>query len=424
MDKDIAIKVENLGKKFTQSLTRSMAYGSIDLSKNFLGLKAKSEVLRKGEFWALEDVNFELKKGESLGIIGSNGSGKSTLLRMLTGIFPPDKGTISTRGRVGALIAVGAGFHPHMTGRENVYLNGTLLGMSRKEISEKFDEIIDFAEVGGFIDAPVATYSSGMRVRLGFAIAVKIRPDILLVDEVLSVGDQSFRFKARKEMDKLLSSGVTLIFISHNLHEVIGITDRAIWLDKGKVVADGPSVDVCSEYLKSSLPDFLIDADFDFVDKSINKLLAKNTKVTNGKFELADRLFEYDADKSDTSKVTIEFDMEAQDNFSEQAYFAAQLTSITEDNVGYRAFAGRIDLKKGELKPMKFVLDVAGLHIGKYMLRFEVGTEGGPMLIGIKNLAYIDIINPFQAADSNPARSRMLSANRGAVILPVELETK
>ncbi|MBE9531297.1 MAG: ABC transporter ATP-binding protein, partial [Proteobacteria bacterium] len=192
---EVVISIKNLSKKFCTHLKRSMAYGIIDLSKNLVGIKPNTEELRRDEFWALDNMNFELKRGEVLGLIGLNGCGKTTLLRLLTGIFPPDKGEITIKGRVGALIAVGAGFHPHMTGRENIYLNGTILGMSAKELDACFDDIIEFAEIGDFIEAPVSTYSSGMRVRLGFAIAIHINPDILLIDEVLAVGDLNFSIK-------------------------------------------------------------------------------------------------------------------------------------------------------------------------------------------------------------------------------------
>ena len=252
MDNNLALKVEGLHKKFCKHLRRSMYYGTVDIFRNMIGFPAQTSDIRKHEFWALEDINFELERSSSLGIIGTNGSGKTTLLRILTGIFPPDRGKVMLRGKIGSLIAVGAGFHPHMTGRENIFLNGTILGMSKQEISEKFDEIVDFAEIEGFLDAPVSTYSSGMKVRLGFSIAVKIRPEILLVDEVLSVGDQKFRRKARKEMDKLLGSGVTIIFVSHNMHEVLGITQEAMWLEGGKIRSYGNTTDVVTEYLAYS----------------------------------------------------------------------------------------------------------------------------------------------------------------------------
>jgi len=245
---EAVISVKHVSKKFCRNLKRSMAYGIVDLSKNLLGIKPDTSTLRQTEFWALDDVNFELRKGETLGIIGVNGSGKTTLLRLLTGIFPPDKGEIMVKGRVGALVAVGAGFHPHMTGRENIYLNGTILGMTRKEIQERFENIVEFSEIGEFLDAPVSTYSSGMRVRLGFSIALHCVPDILLVDEILSVGDLSFRNKSLRRMQEFRKKARAIIFVSHNLDQVQVLCSRVVILDKGKIVFDGETHEGCARY--------------------------------------------------------------------------------------------------------------------------------------------------------------------------------
>ncbi|MEW6068852.1 MAG: ABC transporter ATP-binding protein [Nitrospirota bacterium] len=245
---EVVIKAEGLSKKFCRNLKRSIFYGAIDVLRNMCNIPYDLGRLRSDEFWALSDVSFELKKGEVLGIIGLNGSGKSTLLRLLSGIFPPDKGKITVRGRVGSLIAVGAGFHPHMTGRENIFLNGTILGMTKQEITKKFDSIVEFAEIGEFLHAPVSTYSSGMRVRLGFAIAVHCEPDILLIDEVLSVGDLSFRNKSLRYMANLREKARGIIFISHNLEQVRVLCDRVIILDKGKIIYNGTTHEGCVHY--------------------------------------------------------------------------------------------------------------------------------------------------------------------------------
>lgn len=193
----------------------------------------------EGTFWALKDVSFTVRRGETLGIIGRNGAGKSTMLKLLSGISKPTRGALSVCGKLAALIEVGAGFHPDLTGRENVYLNGTILGLKRQEIRAVFDDIIEFAEIGPFIDTPVKRYSSGMYVRLGFAIAVHINPDILLVDEVLSVGDMAFQQKCMERIHELKQQGKTLIFISHNMSAVQRICDRALLLDQGQVVKAG-----------------------------------------------------------------------------------------------------------------------------------------------------------------------------------------
>lgn len=239
MENDTVLKVENLSKKFCRTLKRSLFYGTVDITRSMFGIGYDTGTLRKAEFWALDDVSFDLKKGETLGIIGVNGSGKSTLLRLITGIFPPDKGCISYKGRIGALIAVGAGFHPHMTGKENIYLNGTILGMTKKEIDSKLDEIVEFADIGDFLEAPVSTYSSGMTVRLGFSIAVHCEPDILLVDEVLAVGDLGFRNKSMRKMNEFRKKAKALIFVSHHLEQIKVLCDRVIVMGEGKILFDG-----------------------------------------------------------------------------------------------------------------------------------------------------------------------------------------
>jgi len=229
------IKVEGLHKKFCINQRKSMIYGGHDIFRNMIGLPQKRDILRDKEIWALKDINFEVNKGETLGIIGVNGAGKSTMLRVLTGIYPPDAGKISVKGPIGALIAAGAGFHPDMTGRENIYLNGTIVGLKKKEIDGKLDEIIEFAEIGEFIDTPVRFYSSGMYVRLGFAIAANIRPKILLIDEILSVGDLTFQNKCFRKLKEMRDSVDAVIFVSHNLDSIRNVCSDIILLDAGEI---------------------------------------------------------------------------------------------------------------------------------------------------------------------------------------------
>ena len=240
MDKETVIKVEHLSKKYCKSLKRSMFYGAMDIGRNMLGMSSKSSRLRKDEFWALNDISFEVKKGETLGIIGPNGSGKTTLLKLLNGIFWPDKGKITIKGKTGALIELGAGFHPLLTGRENVYINAAILGMIKNEVDEKFDEIVEFADIGDFIDTPVKFYSSGMFVRLGFAVAVHCDPDILLVDEVLAVGDSVFRNKCYQKMNEVKGKkNVAVIYVSHDLLTMGKFCDRGIFITKGTIKSQG-----------------------------------------------------------------------------------------------------------------------------------------------------------------------------------------
>ncbi len=239
MNNEIAIKVENVSKKYCKSLRRSMLYGIKDITKNAFGMSSHSHLLRKGEFWAVDDVSFEVKKGETLGIIGPNGAGKTTLLKLLNGIFWPDKGKITVKGKVGALIQIGAGFHPLLTGRENVYLDAAILGMTKKEVDRKMNSIVEFAAIGDFLDAPVKYYSSGMFVRLGFAVAIHCEPEILLIDEVLAVGDLSFQNKCFRYLADLRKRAKGVVFVGHNLGQVRNICSKVMILSHGKPVYFG-----------------------------------------------------------------------------------------------------------------------------------------------------------------------------------------
>jgi lipopolysaccharide transport system ATP-binding protein len=213
-----------------------MLYGISDVACDLVGLSTRPDRLRREEFWAVDDVTLDLAPGDTLGIVGPNGSGKSTLLKMLNGIIYPDRGRIAVRGRVGALIEVGAGFHPMLTGRENIYVNGAILGLTRAEIRRQFDSIVDFAEIGDFLDVPVKHYSSGMYVRLGFAVAAHCRPAVLLVDEVLSVGDISFQRKCFRHFEEnILNRGVTLILVSHSIYTIARMCAKGLLLNKGRV---------------------------------------------------------------------------------------------------------------------------------------------------------------------------------------------
>ncbi len=238
MSGDLLIKAEGVSKKFCSRLKTSMKYGVFDIAKDFVGLPSRSDTLRQNEFWSVDDVSFEVRRGECLGLIGPNGAGKSTLLKMLNGIIMPDKGSVEIQGRVGALIEVGAGFHPLLTGRENIYINGAIMGLRKKEIDQKFDSIVEFAELGDFINTPVSYYSSGMYVRLGFAVAAHLEPDVLLIDEVLAVGDMGFRAKCYTKISELMNS-CAVVFVSHFMPHVAKLCDKVVVLNHGKLVSNG-----------------------------------------------------------------------------------------------------------------------------------------------------------------------------------------
>ena len=237
MNTETIIKVKNATVRFNKA------------TENYNGLKEYVIKMLKGElmfqeFLALKEVNFEVKKGESWGVIGANGSGKSTLLKLICGILKPYKGTVKVYGKIAPLIELGAGFDPQLTARENIYLNGALLGHKKAFMEMHFNEIIEFAELGDFIDVPIKNFSSGMAARLGFAV----KPDILIVDEVLAVGDIAFQEKCRKRMESLLQNGTTLLFVSHSSKQVKELCQNVIWLDKGHVVAQGRAEDIIQKY--------------------------------------------------------------------------------------------------------------------------------------------------------------------------------
>ena len=253
------IYVENLKKKFCKNLRHGIIHAAADITRGILGIKPKLK-LRKSEFYALNNVSMVLKKGESLGLIGSNGSGKTTLLRILAGILKYDYGKISVDGRLTPLIATGAGFHPHLSGRENIYLNASILGMSKKEIDKRLQKIIDFSEINEFIDSPVAAYSSGMLARLGFAIAINTPSDIVLVDEVLAVGDMNFQAKCFRAINDFKEKGGSIILVSHSMYNIRNFCDRAVWLEKGKIKDHGDVNEVTQEFeIYSSSNDYSSD---------------------------------------------------------------------------------------------------------------------------------------------------------------------
>ena len=237
MKSEVIVKVEGVSKKFCRDLKRSLWYGVKDIASEMTGRTVHHEELRKEEFWAVKDVSFELKRGECLGLIGHNGAGKSTLLKILNGLIKPDEGKITLKGRIGALIELGAGFNPILTGRENIYVNGQILGFTRKEIDAKFDDIIEFAEIGDFIDSPVQNYSSGMKVRLGFAVAAQMEPDVLIIDEVLAVGDIGFQVKCFNKINEIIKD-CAVIFVSHSMPNIGRLASRTILMKNGLFSVD------------------------------------------------------------------------------------------------------------------------------------------------------------------------------------------
>ena len=270
---DIAIKVENLSKKYTIGTKASGSLRETIVHKwNSLSNKTNCN---NEEFWALKDISFEVKQGEVLGIIGKNGAGKSTLLKVLSRITEPTSGRFVMNGRVSSLLEVGTGFHPELTGRENIYLNGTILGMTRKEVKQKFDEIVDFSGVEKFIDTPVKHYSSGMYVRLAFAVAAHLEPEILIIDEVLAVGDAEFQKKCLGKMQDVAKEGRTVLFVSHNMGAVNSLCSNCILLNNGNIVINNKTADVILKYYSN-------ENSTAFFEPKIKKIGDKNIELISG----------------------------------------------------------------------------------------------------------------------------------------------
>lgn len=336
LSSNVAIRVDHVSKKYCKSLKRSMLYGVKDIGRNILGMSSYSEKLRKDEFWALNDVSFEVKKGEVLGIIGPNGSGKTTLLKLLNGIFWPDKGKITIKSKVGALIEVGAGFHPLLTGRENVYINAAILGMTKEEVDEKFDSIVQFADISDFLNTPVKFYSSGMFVRLGFAIAVHCEPDILLVDEVLAVGDEGFQNKCFNKIGELRKNGTTTIIVSHNMHVISSFAEKAIFLNNAKAEYFNSVAEGIKKYTK-----LFINRE----DLGVEKICSGNDKI---------KFFDIDINKGefypgDSFSISMKYESLIEyDKVDIDTVILSSNEPISYFQATNKAYSKNIDLQKGK----------------------------------------------------------------------------
>jgi len=365
MSTSIALRMEHVFKKFQ----RGERHDSLRDLIPALARRAMSKVggvpeLEEQEFWALRDINFEIAKGEAVGIIGHNGAGKSTMLKHLSGIMKPTRGNIEVNGRLSALIEVGAGFHQDLTGRENVFLNGVILGMSRAEIRRKFDEIVEFSGLRDFIDTPVKRYSSGMFARLGFAVAVHMEPDILIIDEVLSVGDFVFQAKGVEKMRSVLKSGATVIFVSHNLRAVAELCDRALLMRKGQLVADGPTSEVIHTYMEQAKT---IRTEDDSKDVLIESVLVRGNDRPR---------FDFDSGE----KIRVEVTLRARRDVSRVACVLALL-----DDKYYEVFntsterlgEPSLNLKAGERHKYEFDLDLhlarGNFHLSVMLFRYDLG---------------------------------------------------
>lgn len=428
VDQESVIDVHAVSKKFARSLRRSLFYAVRDLGREFTG-RAASETLRKDEFWALQDVSFSLKRGEAIGIVGPNGAGKSTLLKIITGIIKPTTGYVRTRGRVQALIELGAGMNPILSGRENIYVRAMLLGMSKATIDQRFDEIVDFAELDEFIDMPVQNYSSGMRVKLGFSIAIHVDPDILILDEVLAVGDQRFRARARDAMADLLKRKVALIFISHNIDQVINITDTALWIDKGRERSRGSSRDICAAYVIDqqdngpsagnplALP----------MPHSMGALTLEAVDVDQGLRDEEQRIIIGGETGHRSIDVTLTFAAESRIS-NRQVYYTIFVKQTDTKRIAYNMIQDVVDVEIGDRVKRTFRIDLSIYNPGVYQLGLEVRPENEISCVLYGTDAVLQFtVQPATRPNGpwkpgQPHDFRRIYSIMGPVVLPVEMK--
>jgi len=285
-EKPVVLALENVSKRFCRDLKSSLYYGVQDIAREVVGLSQRAEGLRKDEFWAVQDVNFELRAGDVAGIVGINGCGKTTLMRIIAGLIKPTTGSVTVRGRLAPLLALGAGFNQVLTGRENIFANMAVLGLTYEEIESRFESVVEFSEIGYAIDAPVQTYSSGMVARLGFACAINTQPDILLLDEVLAVGDMNFRRKCLERLFEMRSTGMSLVMVHHSPGILLSIAETALYLRKGRVITYGPIVPVIQQYERDLIEDMPAAI------AESHKSEMEGTELTSSEAEIADVIVE------------------------------------------------------------------------------------------------------------------------------------
>jgi len=361
---DNVLEVQDLCKKFR----RGEIYGSLRdllpavMHRLFRGGSAQE--LDRRDFWALKDVSFSVRRGEAFGIIGANGAGKSTILKLLTGIMKPTKGFIRVGGRVSALIEVSAGFHQDLTGRENIYLNGAILGMTRDEIRRRFDSIVDFSGLGEFIDTPVKRYSSGMFARLGFSVAAHVDPDVLLVDEVLSVGDYLFQRKCLERMHAVIRSGATVVFVSHNLREVANLCQHSLLLERGQVQLVGPTEEVIRDYYKRGQQQRLSPANGVNQGLWITQVKVHGENGPGVEFQSGDKMY-----------ITVEAN--ARDRHDDMSVVVAIVDNnqyLVFDTCTQRLGAGPLSLEVNQSLSCTFELDLSlaqgTFHVHAYLHRY------------------------------------------------------
>ncbi|HOT90768.1 MAG TPA: ABC transporter ATP-binding protein [Anaerolineae bacterium] len=416
---DIAIRVENLGKLYRigakehrpatlWQAARQLAASPFEYLRRITRPPTEAETL-----WALKDVSFEVKRGEVVGVIGRNGAGKSTLLKILSRITEPTSGRAEIHGRVGSLLEVGTGFHPELTGRENIYLNGAILGMKRAEIDRKFDEIVAFAEIEKFLDTPVKRYSSGMYVRLAFAVAAHLEPEILLVDEVLAVGDAAFQKKCLGKMGDVAKEGRTVLFVSHNMAAVRSLCSRSVLLDRGQVIVNGSTEMVVTRYLMSTATDLLASVDTSHLPRPSN--------ITNSALRI--------------TRVSIVNGTEQAIVFCNEP-FELTLEFVVSEPISEVVFGWSVhsndNVRLFECRSIDRIGVIPQLAPGQYLIRTSLPSN--PLNPGLytlyvgarcatKGLDYLPSVMSFQVERADRQESLWLEARSGALSLDSEWTT-
>ncbi len=390
---ELAVRVEGLGKEYRLGAQRERYSTLRDqlhrlASAPLRALRGRGERSEQdGLFWALKDVSFEVKRGEVVGIIGRNGAGKSTLLKILSRITEPTEGEVDISGRVGSLLEVGTGFHHELTGRENVYLNGAILGMRRAEIARKIDEIVAFAEMEKIIDTPVKHYSSGMYMRLAFAVAAHLEPEILVVDEVLAVGDLQFQNKCLGRMSDISRQGRTVLFVSHNMAAIQALCTRVIALSEGSVVADGQPGPVIARYVTEQADGVTAEYDLTSSSRAAGKVpLLRAVRIRNGRGELAAQIF-------CGEPIAFEFDLRLPIPFMQP-----QLGIGVDDILGQRVFSVATYLSSTPLSSAEGEvtvccrIDELSLSPGTYTLSISAGNQQDCLIDELQDLVRLDVV--------------------------------
>ena len=363
---DIAVRMDHVSKKFRKGELHDSLRDLIPaLGRRLLG-RMPSQSNSQRDFWALKDISFEVPQGEAFGIIGPNGAGKSTMLKLLSRIMKPTSGTFEVQGRLSALIEVGAGFHPDLTGRENVMLSGAIYGMSKQETVAKFDEIVAFSGLEDFIDTPVKRYSSGMYARLGFSVAAHVNPDVLIVDEVLGVGDYAFQKRCVDRMHEIIRSGATVLFVAHNLKSITELCARCLLLDHGRMVKIGPSEDVVRIYIGDSQGARSVDGSQDVF---ISRITVRNRDRECQNFEAGQKAW---IDIEVTTR-------KRRGKLSVSLYLTDPRDSMVMDTSTERLGYGTFNLEAGEIFRCTFELDLnlvnGTFYVSSLVFRYDIGTE-------------------------------------------------